>query len=393
MRKPSDSYYATFPTQNSSGAATDADSLPTATARQNGVTDGAFALTVANLSTGLYKITGTVPAGYAAGDSVQVEVSATIGGTAAKAVVDAFTIDTKRVSDLNDSAYAGGAVASVTGAVGSVTADVGITQGGADKVWLSATRTLSSVGTLVADTATAVWGAATRTLSAFGFTVNTNANATETAIAAAVAALPSLGSGPYAITIATSPATVGARVRAVQGLVARSGITGVGGTVVFGLDAGAWSLIVSAPGYDNYVTTTTVTALATVTATLTANVIAQPADPNLASVGFYAREYGPLLEGVDVTYRLKYSEPFYVDGAFEARVATGEYGGTTDADGEALSDLYPESVLVAAGVPVAQAYYLVNSKESRRLENAAMYVPDVGGNVSALIATTAARLA
>jgi hypothetical protein len=49
-------------------------------------------------------------------------------------------------------------------------------------VWASATRTLSSYGTLVADVATSVWGAAARTLTAFGFTVDTNANATETSI-------------------------------------------------------------------------------------------------------------------------------------------------------------------------------------------------------------------
>lgn len=57
-----------------------------------------------------------------------------------------------------------GAVASVTGAVGSVTADVGITQTGADKVWASAARTLTSFGTLVAD----IWASATRTLTSFG---------------------------------------------------------------------------------------------------------------------------------------------------------------------------------------------------------------------------------
>jgi hypothetical protein len=39
----------------------------------------------------------------------------------------------------------------------------------ATAVWAAGTRTLSSFGTLVADTATAVWGATTRTLSAFGF--------------------------------------------------------------------------------------------------------------------------------------------------------------------------------------------------------------------------------
>lgn len=52
----------------------------------------------------------------------------------------------------------------VVGSVASVTADVGITQGAADKVWLSAARTLTSFGTLVAD----IWAAATRTLTSFG---------------------------------------------------------------------------------------------------------------------------------------------------------------------------------------------------------------------------------
>lgn len=42
----------------------------------------------------------------------------------------------------------------------------------------------------VADVVAAVWNATTRTLSAFGFTVNTNANATETAIKAKTDALP-----------------------------------------------------------------------------------------------------------------------------------------------------------------------------------------------------------
>lgn len=47
-------------------------------------------------------------------------------------------------------------------------------------VWATTTRTLSSFGTLVAD----IWASATRTLSAFAFTVDTNANASETAIKA-----------------------------------------------------------------------------------------------------------------------------------------------------------------------------------------------------------------
>lgn len=77
---------------------------------------------------------------------------------------DAIT-DAKVAADVTIASVTG-SVGSVTGAVGSVTADVGITQAGADKVWASAARTLTSFGTLVADMATAVWGAATRLLTA-----------------------------------------------------------------------------------------------------------------------------------------------------------------------------------------------------------------------------------
>jgi len=41
-------------------------------------------------------------------------------------------------------------------------------QAAADKVWLSAARTLTSFGTLVADVASAVWSAGSRTLTSFG---------------------------------------------------------------------------------------------------------------------------------------------------------------------------------------------------------------------------------
>lgn len=54
----------------------------------------------------------------------------------------------------------------------NVTNDVGITQTGADKVWASAARTLTSFGTLAAD----VWASATRTLTAFAFSVTVGTN-------------------------------------------------------------------------------------------------------------------------------------------------------------------------------------------------------------------------
>jgi hypothetical protein len=90
---------------------------------------------------------------------------------------------TGTVNSLPDAvAGAAGGVAIVgsdMGSVASVVADVGITQTGADKVWASAARTLTSFGSLVADVATAVWGAATRTLSAFAFAVDLSATAVD----------------------------------------------------------------------------------------------------------------------------------------------------------------------------------------------------------------------
>ncbi len=101
--KPNDSYFKVFTTASpTTGAATNADSLPVATANKNGTDDGTFTLTVANLDTGRYKITGTVPGGYASGDCVNVTIAATVGGIAGKAVVDTFGLDSKRVGDLND---------------------------------------------------------------------------------------------------------------------------------------------------------------------------------------------------------------------------------------------------------------------------------------------------
>lgn len=90
--KASGSYYGEFCTQRfDTGAATDADSTPTATATKNGADDGSFSLTVTKIDTGRYKITGTVPA-YTAGDIVQISVAATVNSVAGKGVVDEFVV-------------------------------------------------------------------------------------------------------------------------------------------------------------------------------------------------------------------------------------------------------------------------------------------------------------
>lgn len=99
--KPSQAYYKEFTTARfSSGAAYDATGTPVVTANKNGTDDAAFVLTAANIDTGRYKITGTVPAGYADGDIVNVTVAATVDGVAAKANVDTFLVVTSREADI-----------------------------------------------------------------------------------------------------------------------------------------------------------------------------------------------------------------------------------------------------------------------------------------------------
>jgi hypothetical protein len=97
---PGDSYYAEFTLRDPlDGGSADADATPVATANRNGTDDATFALTVTNLDTGRYKVTGTVPAGYAFGDTVIVTVAATVAGISEKAVLSHDVLD-QRVSEI-----------------------------------------------------------------------------------------------------------------------------------------------------------------------------------------------------------------------------------------------------------------------------------------------------
>jgi hypothetical protein len=95
--KASGSYCGLFCTQRfDTGAATDADSTPTATANKNGIDDGSFTLTVTKIDTGRYKVTGTVPAGYTAGDSVIILKARAANGSSS----DAGRVSSSSVSGL-----------------------------------------------------------------------------------------------------------------------------------------------------------------------------------------------------------------------------------------------------------------------------------------------------
>lgn len=91
--QPGDDYCGLFVTSSpSTHAAVDADSLPVATVTRNGVDDGDVSPTVANIDTGRYKVTFTIPVTYAIGDVVHVSVAATVATIDAKGIVDAIVL-------------------------------------------------------------------------------------------------------------------------------------------------------------------------------------------------------------------------------------------------------------------------------------------------------------
>lgn len=88
-----------FTITDPTGALVNGDSLPTAILVIGGVNDAAV-MTVSNLSTGKYKIVGTMPSGIANGKSVELEISVTIGGILTADVLSLGTVDNKYVDDL-----------------------------------------------------------------------------------------------------------------------------------------------------------------------------------------------------------------------------------------------------------------------------------------------------
>lgn len=89
----SETAYVPFAVNSSTGAATNADSLPTAVLVRNGAVDGAVSVTVTNLSTGAYLASFAVPSGYAAGDELVVLASATVATVVAKNFVGHGKVD------------------------------------------------------------------------------------------------------------------------------------------------------------------------------------------------------------------------------------------------------------------------------------------------------------
>ncbi len=106
--RPGDSFAAEFHVHSASGALANADSAPTGTLIRNSVADATPTITVANTATGIYRVSGTVPAGYAAGDVVQVRITATVGGESTSGLVELGVLDGARVAEVFARIGAGG---------------------------------------------------------------------------------------------------------------------------------------------------------------------------------------------------------------------------------------------------------------------------------------------
>jgi hypothetical protein len=78
--RPNDTWRDAFSLRSATGAAINADSLPTATFYHNGTLDNTVTPAVSNAVTGAYTLSATVPSGYSSGDSVRALVSVTVSG-------------------------------------------------------------------------------------------------------------------------------------------------------------------------------------------------------------------------------------------------------------------------------------------------------------------------
>ncbi len=122
--RPGDTVYAEFTTQTpSTGAATNADSLPVGTVNRNGADDVAVSVTVTNLDTGRYSVRFAVPTSYNIGDVLAVSIAATLASVAGKGIVWSQRLG---MGVPLESGYAqGGSSSSSPGSVNSITLRTG----------------------------------------------------------------------------------------------------------------------------------------------------------------------------------------------------------------------------------------------------------------------------
>jgi len=104
--QPLASYYSMFLVHNpTTGAVQNADTTPRGYGYKNGVYDSSFAITVSNVSTGLYKNTGTIPSNTS-NSKYDVLVEAYVNGIQDISVVDSFIVGPDQVNATYMNGYA-----------------------------------------------------------------------------------------------------------------------------------------------------------------------------------------------------------------------------------------------------------------------------------------------
>ena len=98
--KPSAAFTFQGFTNDSTGTLATPGTPPTAVLTRNGTDDVAVTCTVTSISVGRYKVGGSIPSGYVAGDVCQVVFNATVGGISGSNVIGEFVVDTAYVSDV-----------------------------------------------------------------------------------------------------------------------------------------------------------------------------------------------------------------------------------------------------------------------------------------------------
>lgn len=149
--KLGETYRVMFGTSAGSGAATNADSLPVVTVRDQGTAMG-YAPTVTNKATGLYEVALVMSAanGFTPGHEYTAEVAATVGGVTGRDGVASFRLrsataviagtltatafSTNRTETATDH-WKGAFAAFVTGALAGQVRKCTAYNGGAGKIW------------------------------------------------------------------------------------------------------------------------------------------------------------------------------------------------------------------------------------------------------------------
>lgn len=243
MVKSGQAWVVEFVTSSATGAAVNADSLPTATLVVNG-TDNAATVTASNIDTGRYKASVTLPT-LAAGDVVEMAVAATIATVAAKGVVARDTADTQRGEDI------GTTLAAIKGA------------GWTDETLVSIQSAAEGSG-----------GTGARTVVV---TVTGGGDALQ-----------------------------GASVRLTKSGISYVLATSALGVATFSLDDGTYALAVSLAGWAFTPTSVVVDGNEAVSAAMTQVVIPAPTEPDACVVYTYARDiHGAAEASVPVVFRLE----------------------------------------------------------------------------------------